>query len=321
MIQRLNLPLHKIVVPTPFHVGPVNVYIITEPEVAMIDVGPKMPEARAAIEQGLHQLSLQLSDVKKIFITHGHPDHYGQAAELARDSGALVFASTLDSPHFQHRTHQDFYFRMYAEAGVPQRIVEVFQEGFHFIQSLTDPITEYLAVEEGDVIPCGNMNFQILNTPGHTPGSVCFYSSERRLLMAADTVIKRITPNPILDEDPLLPDRRYPSLTHYLSSLEKLRLLKPELVCSGHGDEVDEFQPLYEKMLRHHEGRQQKILDLLDEQSKTLWELAQELFPQVSESGMFLALSEVFAHVDLLESCSRVKSVQEGEVRQVQAIG
>lgn len=307
-MQILNLPLHKFSIPTPFHVGPVNVYVITEPEVVLIDVGPKMPEARDAVENCLNELSLHVKDVKKIFITHGHPDHYGQAAELARESEAVIFASPLDRAHFQHRTHPGFFARMFQEAGVPPATIDVFNSGFHFIQGLTDPILDYLPVEEGDAIPCGDVLFNVVATPGHTPGSICFYSSERHLLIAADTVIKRITPNPILDEDPLTPDTRYPSLTHYLSSLEKLRALGPKLVCSGHGEDVDAFEPLYQRMLRHHEERQQKILELLNRASKTMWHLAQELFPQVGEGGEFLALSEVFAHVDLLESRSQVKS-------------
>lgn len=318
-MQILNLPLHKFSIPTPFHVGPVNVYVITEPEVALIDAGPKMPEARRALEQCLSELSLCVKDVKKIFITHGHPDHYGQAAELARESEAMIFASPLDSPHFQHRTHSDFFARMFQEAGVTAATIELFNSGFEFVQGLTDPIADYMPVEEGDSIPCGEIQFDVVATPGHTPGSLCFYSSTRRLLIAADTVIKRITPNPILDEDPLSPGARYPSLTHYLSSLEKLRALSPELVCSGHGEDVDAFEPLYEKMLRHHGERQQKILELINGDSKTLWQLAKELFPQVSEGGRFLALSEVFAHVDLLESRCQVKSQSEDGVRMIQA--
>jgi glyoxylase-like metal-dependent hydrolase (beta-lactamase superfamily II) len=320
-MQLLDLPLHKIIVPTPFHVGPVNVYVITEPEVAMIDVGPKMPESRTAIEQGLREISLSIADVKKIFITHGHPDHYGQAAELARDSTAAVLASPLDSPHFQHRTHSDFYLRMYEEAGVPQRIVTLFEAGFQFIQHLTDPIQEYVPVREGDAIPCGRSSFEVVATPGHTPGSLSFFSREQRLLIAADTVIKRITPNPILDEDPFSPGERYPSLMNYLASLEKLKALDPELVCSGHGDEVNEFQPLYEKMLSHHEERQARILSLVHGASKTLWCLALDLFPQVGEHGMFLALSEVYAHVDLLESRSRIRSEVKNGVRMIEAVG
>ncbi|MBZ5536613.1 MAG: MBL fold metallo-hydrolase [Acidobacteriia bacterium] len=319
-MQLLNLPLYKIVVPTPFHVGPVNVYLITEPEVSLIDAGPHTPEAYAAVRQGLGERSLSLRDVRKILITHGHPDHYGQAAVLARETDAILHAPTFDSPDFQHRINQDFYLRMYEEAGVPPQVVNQFVEEFHFIQQVAEPLTEYTPIQEGDPLLCGDLEFEVLSTPGHTPGSVCFYSRERRLLIAADTVIKRITPNPVLNEDPLRPGKRYPSLKNYLASLEKLRLLGPELVCSGHGDDVDEFPPLFAKMMRHHEERQGRVLALLQGQPKPLWTLVSELFPGVRDDGRFLALSEVFAHVDFLDDRSLVRWIQRDGMRMIEAV-
>ncbi|MBZ5554064.1 MAG: MBL fold metallo-hydrolase [Acidobacteriia bacterium] len=319
-MQLLNLPLYKIVVPTPFHVGPVNVYLITEPEVSLIDAGPHTPEAYAAVASGLRERSLRLRDVRQIFITHGHPDHYGQASLLAAESGARVLASDFDSPHFQHRTHQDFYLRLYEEAAVPRRIIDLFAEGLQFIHSVAKPIAEYTPLREGDPLQCGDVVFEVIFTPGHTPGSICLYSKDRRLVIAADTVIKRITPNPILDEDPLDPGRRYPSLKNYLASLEKLRQLGPQLVCSGHGDDVDEFSPLFAKMMRHHEERQSRVLALLHDQPKPLWTLVRDLFPEVREDGMFLALSEVFAHVDLLEDRSLVRWIQRDGMRVIEAV-
>ncbi len=318
-MQILDLPLFKLTVPTPFNVGPVNVYVITEPEVLMFDTGPKTPEARQAVEKGLSGLSLRLKDVKKIIITHGHPDHYGQAAELARESGAVIFAPKLDHPHFQHRTNEEFYLRMYREAGVSEKVIGVFAKEFGDIQSVAEPVGEYLPIGEGDEVPCGPLRLRVISTPGHTPGSLCFHAAEKRLLIAADTVIKRITPNPILNEDPTKPGTRYPSLKNYLASLDRLLQLQPRLVCSGHGDEVESFQPLYEKMLRHHDQRQLKILSLLDGKSKSLWSLAQELFPQVKEEGLFLALSEVYAHADLLEERSLIRSAWRDGVREIQA--
>ncbi|MGB7621381.1 MAG: MBL fold metallo-hydrolase [Terriglobia bacterium] len=316
----LNLPLYKIAVPTPFPVGPVNVYLITEPEVTLIDAGPHTPEAHESVVQGLRERSLSLRDVSKIYITHGHPDHYGQAALLVRESGATLFAPSPDSVDFQHRINQEFYLRMYELAGVPRAIVNLFEEEFRFLQEVTEPFTEYTPIQEGDRLLCGDLEFTIISTPGHTPGSVCFYAKERRLLIAADTVIKRITPNPILNEDPSRPGKRYPSLKNYLASLEKLQSLGPELVCSGHGDDVDEFPALYSKMMRHHEARQGKVLALLHGREKSLWALVQELFPEVGNSGMFLALSEAFAHVDLLEEGSRVRWIERDGMQRVEAV-
>ncbi len=320
MIQILDLPLFKLVVPTPFHVGPINVFVIREPEIVLIDTGPKTPEAREALEKGLSELGLLVSDLKKILVTHGHPDHYGQAEGLARDSGATIYASSLDSHHFQHRTRDEFYAQLYQEAGVPSEVVERFDESLAWIQGLTDPIREYVDVREVGPLLCGVTEFQIVKTPGHTPGSICLWSAEKLLLVAADTVINRITPNPVVDEDARKPGQRFSSLWNYLSSLEKIRALHPRRVCSGHGEDVENFSALFQKMRMHHEDRQAKILGLLNHGPKTVWALSRELFPQVEQDNMFLALSEVFAHIDLLETRKRVRFVQEGKTRKIELV-
>jgi glyoxylase-like metal-dependent hydrolase (beta-lactamase superfamily II) len=317
-MQILNLPLYKLIIPTPFHVGPVNVYLITEPEVVLIDVGPKFPAARTAIDHGLQKFSLRIRDVKKIFITHGHPDHYGQANQLACQSEAILFAPPLDRAHFQHQVNTGFYLQMYQEAAVPAAVIHAFHEGFLRTQSFSEPIENFVPIQELDMVSCGSWNFSIISTPGHTPGSICFFCGERGLLIAADTIIKRITPNPILDEDPTSPGTRFPGLRNYLESLEKARALEPELVCCGHGDEVKEFQPLYQRIQRHHEERQRKLMALLDHGPKTIWRLTQELFPKVAESGLFLALSETFAHLDLMDSLGKLKSSVEDGMKIIQ---
>lgn len=303
----LDLPLFRIVVPTPFHVGPVNVYVITEPEIVLIDVGPKTDEARAALQQGLRSLGVHLTSVQKILITHGHPDHYGLAVEVARESGALLSASPLDSAEFQHRTDPEFYRRMYREAGVPQEMVDRFGEEYRHILSMTDPVAAFSPLSEGHTIPCADESLEVIHTPGHTPGSVCFFLRRRGLLVAADTVIKRITPNPILNEDPTHPGKRFPSLKSYLASLAKLRDFDLRQICSGHGDDVEEFEVLFNAMVFHHDKRQKRVLDLLGGEKKTVWTLARELFPQVDGSGLFLALSEAYAHADYLEAEGKVR--------------
>ncbi|MDD5543237.1 MAG: MBL fold metallo-hydrolase [Acidobacteriia bacterium] len=316
----LNLPLYRVIVPTPFHVGPINVYVITEPEVVLIDVGPKTEEARGVLKRGLESLGLSFSKVRKIFITHGHPDHYGLAAEVAHQAGAGLFASPLDSAEFQHRTDPGFYERMYREAEVPVDAVNQFEDQYRYILSMTDPVPTFTPVLEGQTLLCGDEILEVIHTPGHTPGSVCFFLRGLGLLIAADTVIKRITPNPILNEDPIRPGQRFPSLMSYLSSLEKLRRLRPRQVCSGHGDDVEAFDTLFEAIIHHHDKRQSRILELLGDRKKTVWALARELFPQVDSSGLFLALSEAYAHADYLEAEGKIRGVDRDGVRRLERV-
>src|SRR5687767_13920839 len=93
----LDLPLFRLDLPTPFPVGAVNVYLITEPEPVLVDTGTSTPESRARLELLLGEAAgLAVSDLRNIVITHGHLDHYGLAQELAERSGAEIFAPPAD---------------------------------------------------------------------------------------------------------------------------------------------------------------------------------------------------------------------------------
>src|SRR5262245_12703397 len=92
------MKVHRIRVPTPFYVGPVNVYLIQEDPLTLIDVGPRDDASIAALREGLSRLGHRLADIQRIVITHAHADHYGLARVVAEESGATVFIHSWDAP-------------------------------------------------------------------------------------------------------------------------------------------------------------------------------------------------------------------------------
>jgi glyoxylase-like metal-dependent hydrolase (beta-lactamase superfamily II) len=79
--------------PTPFYIGPVNVYLIKEDPVTLIDTGPKTPEAIAALRSGLRSAGLSVNNIRRIVLTHAHEDHCGLARSLrdeAKDADVYV---------------------------------------------------------------------------------------------------------------------------------------------------------------------------------------------------------------------------------------
>jgi glyoxylase-like metal-dependent hydrolase (beta-lactamase superfamily II) len=80
--------LDILTVPTPFPVGPVNVYLVKEDDgLTLIDVGPRFGPAREALQEALAARGYQLPDVKRVILTHVHSDHCGLAGELAGGIG------------------------------------------------------------------------------------------------------------------------------------------------------------------------------------------------------------------------------------------
>ena len=97
-------------VPTPFYIGPVNVYLIKEDPITIIDTGPKTKEAIEALRAGLRQAGLRVSDIRRIVLTHAHEDHCGLARSLRDEAkDAEVFVHNWETGHrigrLEHEEH------------------------------------------------------------------------------------------------------------------------------------------------------------------------------------------------------------------------
>ena len=67
----------KIILPTPFPVGDVNVYVVKGDVLTLVDTGVQSKESKEALSYQLGQLGLKIKDIEQIILTHHHPDHAG----------------------------------------------------------------------------------------------------------------------------------------------------------------------------------------------------------------------------------------------------
>src|SRR4051812_27822856 len=107
-------------VPTPFYIGPVNVYLVAEDPVTLIDTGPKTKEAIEALREGLRRARFRVQDIKRIVLTHAHEDHCGLAKSLrdeAKDAEVLVHG--WETGHRAGRLEYEENQQLLVRAGVP----------------------------------------------------------------------------------------------------------------------------------------------------------------------------------------------------------
>ncbi len=140
--------------------------------------------------------------------THAHFDHIGVSARVKTETGAPLLLHEKDLPLYERLESQASFFGFPTEA--------------------PGAVDRFLA--DGDRVACGGGFLEVLHTPGHTPGSVCFrISGEAPLLFSGDTLFRRS----IGRTD--LPGGSTPQI---LSSIERRLFTLPGdlLVLPGHGD-------------------------------------------------------------------------------------
>ncbi len=301
----------RIEIPTPFDIGTVNCYLFTDGPLTIIDPGPDTDEAHEALTAALHDRGRSVAEVDHVLITHPHIDHFGLTARVVAQAGATVVAHehaaaiVADMPaHF--RREQAFFEPFLRSMGLPDSMADV-------VTKVPEPYLAFQAavdvdrfVDDGDTITAGP-TFDCYHTPGHAPGSICFRPADGDVMFTGDHVLADITPNPVLSVRPDGSDDRTRSLPTYLASLKRLRSVDATRGYGGHRGPIDDLHGRVDETLSHHRTRREDVAERLEAAGPTTpYALMKELFPGLPTTEVFLGMSEVIGHLDLLEAADRV---------------
>jgi glyoxylase-like metal-dependent hydrolase (beta-lactamase superfamily II) len=193
-----------------------RVYVIADPDgLTLIDAS--IPPAVGPILNQIKALGKQPSDVKRILITHAHPDHVGDLPKLKALTGAQIVASAIEQPVIE------------GKMAVPRVDLAKLKGPIKFRppHTMYKPTPVDLPLQGGETLPVlGGLH--VIHTPGHSPGHLSFWQPEKRLLFCGDVLFnapKFSLPPAFLTVD-MDEDKR---------SVRKLAELGPEVICFGHG--------------------------------------------------------------------------------------
>ncbi|MDA8314770.1 MAG: MBL fold metallo-hydrolase [Actinomycetota bacterium] len=305
-------------VPVPIPINPLRYVLVYAFElsgggVGLVDAGWDTDEAWGALQDGLAVFGARPGDVRAVVVTHVHPDHYGLADRVRRSSGAWIGLHPADAALLKDGPAgaEGLIRAMRAlleHAGVPEQTLPDPSEASTQAHTLLSMAQPDVLLDDAQMLELPGWDLRVIWTPGHSPGHVCLYSDDQRLLLSGDHVLPRITPN-ISFHSPQVPN----PLGDYLESLARMRALAPDEILPGHEYRFSDLRSRVTEIERHHAARLAEIEHALDRQpGSTAWELATSLewSRQWAELSAFMrraAGGETLAHLALLERRGRVR--------------
>ncbi len=319
-VLRLQLPIQMP------GLGHVNTYVLIDRSgAALVDPGMPGPANWKALQQQLQQAGLRVADVHTVIITHSHPDHFGGAARLAKDSGAQVVTHEAFKTVWDDHDHVDSsdadaggeevdFEALNAKGAMPPRRKpwdstawggNEYQppgvKGLMFRYARPLMRRQFRTPEanrklrNGDVIKLANREWIAVHTPGHTLDHLCLWDPEEGTFLSGDHVLPTITPHIAgLGEGA-------DTLALFISSLDRVTEIDGvKHVLPAHGHPFVDLAGRANEIRGHHDARMQRLREVSVELGPaTVQELTQRVFRP--DRWGFMAESEIFAHMRHLE--------------------
>jgi glyoxylase-like metal-dependent hydrolase (beta-lactamase superfamily II) len=295
--------------PIPWEDTHVNCFLLPDGEqVDMIDCGMSSQESFALIAAALREVAGPRARLRRLVVTHIHPDHYGGAGEMTRRYGADLYLHRLEVPMVHPRYLEieqlvEEVGRYLQVHGVPDAEADFLKNASRGFRQFVKPALPVLQLDGTEVVELGRRRLRVEWTPGHSPGHVCLYDADARVLFAGDQLLPNASPNVGLH-----PQSTPNPLDDYLAGLRRVVELEPSLVLPAHGRPFPSAAERAAELLEHHRRRKDQMVELIGAGELNGWQVATAVWG-VRENlhEMRMALQEGLAHLQSLSLEGRLE--------------
>jgi glyoxylase-like metal-dependent hydrolase (beta-lactamase superfamily II) len=300
----------------------VNTYLVRGKDGhLLVDTGWNTEESFEEIQKSLKEAGTSIKGISQILVTHIHPDHYGMAGRIQKLSGAIIYLheienTAIDSRYVNMEELLGQNAQWLSRNGVPTEETGDIRDASLDIVDLVVPAKPDVILHGGETITTGEFTFKVIWTPGHSPGHVCLYEPDKKILLSGDHILPTITPNigrhPQSAENPL---------ATYLESLQEIRQLDIKLVLPGHDEPFTGLAARIDEMMLHHEQRNQEILAAVSERPRTAFDIAEYVtwgtdanWRDLPPIHRRMAIFETIAHLEYMTGKGRAEKIDRNNV-------
>ncbi|WP_296581759.1 MBL fold metallo-hydrolase [Xanthobacter sp.] len=290
----------------PFPPSAVNVWWLRNADGwTVIDCGVDNAATRAAFEQVFADPLLEGRPVTEVLVTHFHPDHIGLAGWLCARTGAplaMTHIEWLQARVLLHEPEEEALRQLVTQAGrcgAPEAFLAFLGRRGTLYPKWVGPLPpSYHRIRSSDLLNLAGSRWQVMIGEGHAPEMICLYSAERRMLIAADQILGRITPHIGAQAS----DPKADPLGAFLATLTPFEALPEDtLVLPSHGEPFHGLHARVATLRAHHAEHLDRLVDFCTE-PRTVMDATQVLFRALALEQIGFGLSEALAHLRHLEA-------------------
>lgn len=291
-MDELEGGIRRVTLPLPTRPGHVHCYLLPGDDGwTLVDTGLGLPDAR---ERWAAELARLPGELRRVVVTHFHPDHVGAAADLAELTGASVSQGRLDYEQcalvWGGEDWTDVLVDWFHTNGVPDHVTQELIEQGQFYRPFVRYQPDPRLLEPGDQVD----GWRAVAAPGHADGQLMLVRDG--ILVAADHLLDRISPTV-----GLWPRSRPDPLGDYLGALEETIALDARLALPGHGDPIRDPAGRARELIAHHRERLEATASALGTEPRSAYEVSFPLFgDDLKPAARRFAVAETLSHLERL---------------------